>query len=156
MLRYMIPFRDVGETIGFLRDASAKHPDGFAAMGDDLEKFGSWPGTYEHCYTNGWLTNFFSALEQCSDWLEVATPSMALASRAPLGRADLPTASYTEMMEWALPTRARRLYHGLVEEFASRPEALPFCVVACGTAISLKYYESNLHAKKCWRMSRIK
>jgi len=148
MLRYMIPFRDVSETIGFLRDASAKHPGSFAAMGDDLEKFGSWPGTYEHCYTNGWLTNFFSALEQCGDWLQVATPSMALASRAPLGRADLPTASYTEMMEWALPTRARLLYHGLLEEFASRPEALPFLRGGVWRNFFTKYYESNLLHKK--------
>jgi alpha-amylase/alpha-mannosidase (GH57 family) len=148
MLRYMIPFRDAGETIGFLRDASAKHPVGFAAMGDDLEKFGSWPGTYEHCYTNGWLTNFFSALEQCRDWLDVTTPSMALSAHQPLGRADLPTASYTEMMEWSLPTPARLRYHGLVEEFASRPEALPFLRGGIWRNFFTKYYESNLLHKK--------
>ena len=125
-LRYLIPFRDVHETIEFLRKASNEHPGGFAAMGDDLEKFGVWPGTHDHCYRDGWLDRFFQALEQCGEWLEVATPGSAVASRAPLGRADLPTASYTEMMEWSLPTAARSCFHGLVEEFAPRPDALPF------------------------------
>jgi hypothetical protein len=95
-------------------------------MGDDLEKFGVWPGTYDHCYRDGWLDHFFHALESCADWLEVATPGAAVAFRQPLGRADLPTASYTEMMEWALPTDGRRRFHALVEELAARPEALPF------------------------------
>ena len=119
-LRYMIPFRDVSETMQFLEDAAAAHPGGLAAMGDDLEKFGSWPGTHDHCYRDGWVERFFSVLEQSAAWLEVSTPANALASRAPLGRTDLPTASYTEMMEWALPTMARKRYHNLVEEFAAR------------------------------------
>jgi hypothetical protein len=39
-LRYLLPFRPPAETIEFLRTCAKKHPDGFAAMGDDLEKFG--------------------------------------------------------------------------------------------------------------------
>ena len=58
-LRYLIPFRGVPDVIAFLRDAATRHPGGFAAMGDDLEKFGSWPGTYDHCYTDGWLDQLF-------------------------------------------------------------------------------------------------
>jgi len=42
---------------------------------------------------------------------QVSTPGEYLETRGPLGRADLPTASYTEMMEWALPTRVRQRYH---------------------------------------------
>ena len=33
-------------------------------MGDDLEKFGVWPGTNKLCYADGWLENLFVALEQ--------------------------------------------------------------------------------------------
>ena len=73
-LRYLVPFRDVVEVVAFLRDASARHPEGMAAMGDDLEKFGSWPGTYDHCYTSGWLDRFFSAIEAESSWLSVVPP----------------------------------------------------------------------------------
>ena len=58
--------------------ASRAHPGGIAAMGDDLEKFGSWPGTHAHCYQNGWLENFFAALENCHDWLDVSTPADAI------------------------------------------------------------------------------
>ena len=52
--------------ITYLRDAAAAHPGGVAAMGDDMEKFGVWPGTYEHCYGKAWLAQFFSALEENS------------------------------------------------------------------------------------------
>ena len=137
----------------FLRDAAGRHPGGFAAMGDDLEKFGSWPGTYEHCYTNGWLESLFSTLERNSDWLETCTPGDAVASRAPLGRADLPTASYTEMMEWALPTVARGRYHALVEEFSTRPDAMPFLRGGIWRGFFTKYAESNLLHKKMLHVS---
>ena len=153
-LRYMIPFRDVAETIEFLRGAASRHPDGFAAMGDDLEKFGVWPGTNEHCYRNGWLERFFSALEQNGDWLATSTPGDAQASHVPLGRADLPSASYTEMMEWSLPTAARDRYHALVEEFTSRPDALPFLRGGIWRNFFTKYGESNLMHKKMLHVSQ--
>jgi hypothetical protein len=153
-LRYMIPFRDVGETIEFLRDAASRHPNGFAAMGDDLEKFGVWPGTNEHCYRDGWLERFFSALERNGDWLATTTPGDAQASHAPLGRADLPSTSYTEMMEWSLPTAGRDRYHALVEEFASRPDAMPFLRGGIWRGFFTKYSESNLLHKKMLHVSQ--
>ena len=73
-LRYLIPFRGAEETSQFLRRAAAEHPGSFAAMGDDMEKFGVWPGTYDHCYRDHWLENFFTDLERNSDWLETSTP----------------------------------------------------------------------------------
>lgn len=147
-LRYLIPFRTVGEVTDFLRKTNQEHPGGFAAMGDDLEKFGIWPGTYDHCYKNGWLENFFTSLASHSDWLETATPSEALASHAAQGRADLPTASYQEMMEWSLPTPARNRYHGLTQEFSSRPDDLPFLRGGIWRNFFSKYSESNLLHKK--------
>ena len=152
-LRYLIPFREPSETIQFLRRAASEHNGAFAAMGDDLEKFGVWPGTYLHCYTNGWLEKFFTAIEQSSDWLETATPGEAVATHPSLGRADLPTASYTEMMEWALPTSARVRYHALTEEFAARPEALPFIRGGIWRNFFTKYAESNLLHKKMLHVS---
>src|SRR5580700_6860207 len=152
-LRYLVPFRDVPDVVAFLRDASARHPDGMAAMGDDLEKFGSWPGTYDHCYKNGWLDSLFTALDQNAEWLETSTPGGAVASHAPLGRADLPTASYSEMMEWVLPTVARARYHGLVEEFSPRPDVLPFLRGGIWRGFFTKYSESNLLHKKMLHVS---
>ena len=153
-LRYLTPFRDVDETIEYLRGSASAHPGGFAAMGDDLEKFGVWPGTHDLCYRDGWLENFFRALEQCGDWLEVQTPAKTIASHEPLGRADLPAASYTEMMEWALPTEARRQFHALLEEFSSRPDAAPFLRGGLWRNFFTKYAESNLMHKKMLHVSQ--
>lgn len=154
MLRYLTPFRPVHETIDFLREAAQKHAGGFAAMGDDLEKFGVWPGTNELCYGEGWLEEFFTALEKNSDWIATSTPIDAVASHPALGCANLPTASYTEMMEWALPTPARNRYHALVEEFANRPESLPFVRGGIWRGFFTKYAESNLMHKKMLHVSQ--
>jgi hypothetical protein len=152
-LRYLVPFRDVPDVISFLRDASARHPEGMAAMGDDLEKFGSWPGTYDHCYTNGWLDRFFSAIEAESAWLSVEPPGEYMGAHTPLGRADLPTASYTEMMEWAFPTAARMRFHEVRQRFANEPEVLRFLSGNFWRGFFSKYSESNLLNKKMLRAS---
>ncbi len=153
-LRYLLPFHAPADTIEFLRASAKEHPGGFAAMGDDLEKFGVWPGTNKLCYTDGWLENLFIALEQNSDWLETATPTGAVVSHPALGRADLPTASYSEMMEWALPTPARNRYHALTTEFAARTEMLPFLRGGIWRNFFSKYGESNLLHKKMLHVSQ--
>jgi 4-alpha-glucanotransferase len=152
-LRYLIPFRSVEENVHFLRKTASEHSAGFATMGDDLEKFGIWPGTYNLCYRDGWLEKFLSALEFSADWLETSGPGSAIASHLPMGRADLPTASYTEMMEWALPTPARRRYHALTQGFASRPDELPFIRGGIWRNFFSKYSESNLLQKKMLHVS---
>src|SRR5712692_6685560 len=152
-LRYLIPFGKVEDVIAYLRAAASTHPGGVAAMGDDMEKFGVWPGTHDHCYKDGWLSDFFTALEENSDWLTVSTPGSYLESHAPLGRADLPTASYTEMMEWALPTRVRQRYHEVLKEFSPRPEVLCFLRGGSWRGFFRKYPESNLLHKKMLRVS---
>jgi hypothetical protein len=152
-LRYFIPFGKVEDVIAYLRTTSTQHPGGVAAMGDDMEKFGVWPGTNTHCYKDGWLKDFFGALEQNSSWLRVSTPAEYIADHAPLGRADLPTASYTEMMEWVLPTRVRQRYNTVQKEFASRPEILSFLRGGSWRGFFRKYAESNLLHKKMLRVS---
>jgi alpha-amylase len=104
-LRYLIPWRSVDEVIAYLRSEATEDGTRVAVMGDDGEKFGHWPGTYAHCYERGWLDQFFTALEENSDWL-ITTPPGEYARRFPaLGRIYLPTASYAEMLEWALPAQ---------------------------------------------------
>jgi hypothetical protein len=152
-LRYLLPFGSVDDSIAFLRGAAAEHPGGMASMGDDMEKFGGWPHTWEHCFRDGWLENFFAALEANQDWLEVVPPGEALAARMPLGRVDLPTASYTEMMEWVLPTQARQKFHALQEEFAARPDVRRFLRGGFWRGFFSKYAEANLLHKKMLRVS---
>jgi hypothetical protein len=153
ILRYLVPFGGVDESIAWLRDAASTHPGGIAAMGDDMEKFGVWPETFKHCYSDGWLEKFFTALEQNSDWLQLSTPSEYLAHHDPLGRADLPTASYTEMMEWVLPTSARLRYQALLKEFGNRSEVVSFLRGGPWRGFFRKYAESNLLNKKMLRAS---
>jgi hypothetical protein len=153
LLRYLLPFRAPEEGIAFLRERAAQQPGGMAAMGDDCEKFGAWPGTYDHCYRNGWVERFFAALEGCSDWLAITPPGEYVAAHAPLGRADLPTASYPEMMEWVLPTASRRRFHALTQEFHNRPDVTRFLRGGQWRGFFSKYGESNLLHKKMLRAS---
>ena len=152
-LRYLIPWDTVERTMAHLQETFAAHPDGIAAMGDDMEKFGGWPGTFEHCFQDGWLDSLFAAFEQNSSWLDACTPSEYLTAHKPIGRADLPTASYTEMMEWALPTRTRERYNALLKEFTSRPEVLSFLRGCPWRGFFRKYAESNLLHKKMLRVA---
>jgi len=152
-LRYLIPFRKVEESIAFLRNAAQTHPGHAAAFGDDMEKFGVWPGTFRHCYLDGWLDQFFTALEANSSWLKTSTPIEYIASHPPLGRADLPSSSYAEMMEWVLPTRTRAQYSALKNEFGGRPDLLGFVRGGSWRGFFRKYREANLIHKKMLRAS---
>jgi alpha-amylase/alpha-mannosidase (GH57 family) len=152
-LRYLIPFRTVEDNINFFRRAAETHPGGIAAFGDDMEKFGVWPGTLKHCYEDRWLENFFLALEANSSWLKTVTPSQWIASQVPLGRADLPTASYAEMMEWVLPTTPRLQFYNLQREFERRSDVLTFLHGGGWRGFLRKYPESNLLHKKMLRVS---
>jgi alpha-amylase len=152
-LRYLIPFRRVEESIAYFRNAAELHPGGAATFGDDMEKFGVWPGTFKHCYMDGWLEEFLSALEQNASWLKTSTPSEYMASNLPLGRADLPSASYAEMMEWVLPTSTRQRYFRLRDEFAARPDLLAFVRGGSWRGFLRKYPEANLLHKKMLRAS---
>ena len=135
-MRYLVPFQAETNPLLTCATAAERHPDGMVATGDDCEKFGGWPGTYEHCYTNGWLDKFFTVVEKNSDWLATTPPGEYLATHAPLGRADLPAASYTEMMEWVLPTAARQQFHAVETEFTARPDVKRFLLGAASGAAS--------------------
>ena len=152
-LRYLLPFRPCEEAIGFLRESARDHPGGMAAMGDDCEKFGGWPGTYDLCYRDGWVDRFFAALEESAEWLDVKPPGEYIREHSPRGRADLPTASYSEMMEWTLPTKARSEFHAISQEFANRPDVQRFLRGGPWRAFFSKYPESNLLHKKMLRVS---
>ena len=152
-LRYLLPFGSVEDSVAFLQRCAIDHTGGMASMGDDMEKFGGWPHTYDHCYRDGWLDRFFGAIDASQEWLEMVPPGEALASHAPLGRVDLPTASYTEMMEWVLPTSVRQKFHSLLEEFSGRPDVKRFLRGGFWRGFFSKYAEANLLHKKMLRVS---
>ncbi len=98
-LRYYMPFKLPEETVKYLR---SKLDAGFRGItfGDDGEKFGMWPGTHKWVYQEGWLENFFSAIEAC-DWIETLTFSEYIKRFPPSGLIYLPCVSYREMLEWS-------------------------------------------------------
>ena len=103
-LRYRVPFAEVDDVIGYLRDHATEDGDRLGTMGDDGEKFGAWPTTWEHCWGEGrWVERFFDALDVNADWLTTMPPSDWTERHRPVGRVYLPTGSYAEMGEWALP-----------------------------------------------------
>ena len=123
-LRYRIPFGDVDDVIAYLRAHATEEGDRVGMMGDDGEKFGSWPTTWEHCWgADRWVDRFFTALEENAGWLTTVTPGGWLAERAPIGRVYLPTASYAEMGEWVLPADESLVFADLLHR--ARAEHLP-------------------------------
>ena len=103
-LRYRIPFGEVDDVIGYLREHASEDGSRIGVMGDDGEKFGAWPTTWDHCWgSSRWVERFFEALEANAGWLTTVTPSAWLERERPIGRIYVPTSSYAEMGEWALP-----------------------------------------------------
>ncbi len=98
-LRYFIPFRPVSSTISYLKTAGGR---GLAVYGDDGEKFGAWPSTYERVYKERWLDSFFEEITRRS-WIETVKISDYLKQNPSRGRVYLPASTYSEMMEWAIP-----------------------------------------------------
>jgi alpha-amylase len=105
-LRYTIPFRGVDETIRYLRQVATAAGHAVAVHADDGEKFGVWPKTFKHVYEDGWLESFCSMLEEQKEWIRTVHLGDVIDREAPQGRIYLPTASYPEMMKWALDSRS--------------------------------------------------
>jgi alpha-amylase len=156
-LRYKIPFKPVKDALEYLRSLSVDGEPKDITYGDDGEKFGVWPDTYEWVYTDGYLENLFGALEQNSDWIKMPTFSEFIDTHPPAGRIYLPTASYDEMMEWALPARASAEFQDLVAKFKderSYAERRPFIRGGFWRSFLAKYPEANRMHKKMMRVSR--
>jgi alpha-amylase len=120
-LRYRIPFKPVEDVISYL--AQRVTPDGqfVGMMGDDGEKFGAWPGTFEYCWSREhWVDRLFGAIEAGGDWLSMVRPSDWLASNPPSRRIYVPTSSYTEMTEWVLPPEETAVFVRLLAEARAR------------------------------------
>lgn len=155
-LRYTIPFQPVSKTIDWLRSIASESGDNVAIMADDGEKFGVWPNTHEHCYKRGWLNDFFTALDENRDWIEVMTFGEALDALPPRGRVYLPTASYIEMMEWALPPVAIHGYEAFVEHLQAEGVYEKNKIYVRGgfwRSFQAKYEESNLIHKRMLHIS---
>ena len=155
VMRYMIPFRLVEDVISHLK---AQNDMGrrVAVYGDDVEKFGLWPGTHEWVLEKGWLETFFSSLESNAEWLRTALPKEYASSTPPIGRIYLPQASYEEMTEWALPSDRSYSLQKIIESLKNEgrwEEWRPFVRGGIWDNFLVKYEESNRMHKKMFFLS---
>jgi len=154
-LRYAIPFAEPEETLNILRDA---HNRGFSGIcyGDDGEKFGIWPKTFEWVYEKGWLYRFFETISNNDSWLNMALPSEYISQYAPTERIYLPTASYQEMMEWSLPADAIPLYDEFIKYLKNNnlyDKYEPFVRGGIWLNFLSKYPESNRIYRRVLKLS---
>ncbi|MCK4461045.1 MAG: DUF1925 domain-containing protein, partial [candidate division Zixibacteria bacterium] len=155
-LRYLIPFGTVEEVIAELKLQAERNSSGLAIYADDGEKFGAWPKTYQHCYEKEWLRRLFDAFEKNSDWLEVVSLGEAARSK-PVGRVYLPSASYAEMLQWALPPTAFVEYERFEEWLKNKGQLERYGRFVRGghwRGFLAKYEESNLMHKKMLSVSQ--
>lgn len=156
-LRDLIPFHPPEETIGLLSGLRSTERNRLAVMADDGEKFGVWPETFRTVYEEGWLERFFTLLDQNREWLETTTFSGYLEKEPPRGKVYLPTASYMEMGEWALPTRAMKEYGDALAKAKTLPDFAglrPFINGGNWRNFLAKYSESNHMHKRMMMASR--
>lgn len=156
-LRYLIPFQSPEESIAYLREIAEQHPGAMAVFGDDGEKFGTWPGTHEYVYGQGWLARFFDALAANSDWLKVTTPTEAIESIPPLGKLYIPEGSYREMTEWALPAVKHNEYDDAKGELEAQglwQRIAPFVRGGYWRNFKVKYPETNTMYARMQMVSR--
>lgn len=156
-LRYTIPFQEPEVTIDYLRSLATEDGTRLVVFADDGEKFGIWPGTHAHCYADGWLERFLRVLEENQGWIRLVHFAEALQLLPPAGRVYLPTASYREMMEWALPVRAIHEYEDFEQKLAQAHLLERYKVFVRGgfwRNFFAKYPEANHMHKRMLRVSR--
>ncbi|HHE65092.1 MAG TPA: DUF1926 domain-containing protein, partial [Bacteroidetes bacterium] len=158
-LRYTIPFKEVSDTIEYLENmADNENIDGIT-FADDGEKFGVWPNTYNWVYKNRWLDKFFTALEK-NDKIEMITFSEFLNEYSPKDRIYIPTASYNEMMQWALGTESGMKYENFVERLKGEnlfSEYKAFVKAGFWRNFFHKYHEANnIHKKMLYVSKKIR
>jgi len=160
-LRYLIPFDAPDKAIDCLKNMhsiNSEEANCLVFTGDDGEKFGAWPGTYNTVYNEGWLESFFSLIEKNADWLSTVTCSEAVDEFSAIGNMYLPTASYSEMMEWVLPAELHNTFIDAQKKVASNDslsDVLQFMKGGFWRNFLRKYPESNNMHKKMLEVSNI-
>ncbi|MCX5897172.1 MAG: DUF1926 domain-containing protein [Proteobacteria bacterium] len=150
-LRYSVPFQQPEKTLEYLLFRASDCKEVAITYGDDGEKFGMWPGTHAWVYEKGWLEAFFTLLEKNQKTISMELFSDHQAAHPPQGPIYLPTLSYAEMMEWALPADAGIRYEELVERLRSlqiRDKYAAFLRGGYWNNFMVKYPESNQMHKK--------
>jgi len=156
-LRYTIPWLNVDELMAELHHAAetSANEAPYLVLGDDGEKFGAWPTTHAHVWGEGWIEEFFSAIEAAGEWLVPMTPGEYARRFDARGLVYLPAASYSEMMEWALPADVSAEYHRLAEQMdrEGRGDVLRYTRGGTWRFFLAKYPEANAMHKRGLRIA---
>ncbi len=151
-LRYAIPFKQMDALDAYLKDVHGQGGD-LVVFGDDGEKFGLWPGTFDYVYKKeNWLRSFFEYLTKNSSWLTTTTFSEYMKKKRPVSRIYLGCESYKEMGEWSLPAGISKTYGDMLNE-----GDMPYRRFLTGGYFKnflVKYAESNDMHKKALRLSK--
>ncbi len=145
-LRYLIPFHKVDETIGYLEHMARELPDNAAiTYGDDGEKFGMWPETFEWVFKKGWLDEFLGRIEE-SDNITTTHPSEYMKIMPhPRQRVYITTSSYREMGIWNLYPRRNLAAEGIykwIESNQALKEVEPPHIAGLFRSFLARYPES--------------
>ncbi|HUU62505.1 MAG TPA: alpha-amylase/4-alpha-glucanotransferase domain-containing protein [Dehalococcoidia bacterium] len=156
VLRYSIPWLKVEQVIEHLRSRATEDGDKIVVMGDDGEKFGIWPQTYKYCWEDGWVEDFLNAVEENSSWLKTIPLGEYVQRHGPIGMVYLPTASYAEMQEWALPASSSYEFSQLVKQLEAdgHHEIVRYMHAGFWRYFLAKYPEINVMHKKMLRVHR--
>jgi alpha-amylase len=155
-LRYTIPFEDPERTIEHLAALASEDGENLIVFADDGEKFGVWPNTHQHVYKDKWLEKFFGLLAKNSSWINMMHFGDAIRLFKPRGKIYLPTASYAEMMHWALFPATFQAYEDFEHYLKSKDVYDDFQVFVRGgfwRNFLAKYTEVNNMHKKMLRVS---
>lgn len=153
-LRYRLPFSPAADAVAFIEDL-ARSGHRAAVYFDDIEKFGIWPETYEWVYEKGWLEQFLEGV-LASPLIRTETYAGFHGRHATRGIIYLPTTSYIEMNEWALPARAASIYAELVEREkrgGHYPRSKPFVRGGIWQNFFMRYPEANWMHKRMLALS---
>lgn len=156
-LRYAIPFHPQQESMDYILKVRDEHKKNCVLYGDDGEKFGEWPGTNEWVYKKKWLYNFLKVLRDNASWLKTRKISDYMHRERPKGRIYLPTASYQEMSEWALPAESAERFEDILEELKNRgrfDNYIDFIRGGFWRNFLVKYPESNQMHKRTLLVSK--
>ncbi len=150
-LRYSIPFKPLSIIDEYFKGIESEKGN-LAVFGDDGEKFGLWPGTFDSVYTEKWLQTFFQYLTENKSWLKTSTFSEYIGQNRPKDRIYLGCESYKEMGEWCLPPVLAKEYGELLHK-----TNIPYGEFLRGGYFKnflIKYCESNDMHKKMLRLSK--
>ncbi len=113
-LRDSIPFSGHVSAVNSIVRVSGQNSGRLGVFGDDCEKFGAWPGTYDLSYRKNWIEKFLRLAERkgvetwkLSDYMDSFTSS---------GQVYLPSCSYPEMMRWAMNPSSQRKVRRLLKD----------------------------------------